>query len=219
MAAEMKRCVIIGAAPDTVLPSAQEILKKAEYVICADGGLDYAKKAGISPDLVIGDFDSAQCQQSGNWDTVTLPREKDDTDLLAAVKEGFAKGYHSFWIFGALGGRLDHSYGNLSVLQYIHTHGGTGILEDEQTLVSLCTPESGAFFLNHRVGETVSVFPFGCSQCVVTYRGLKYPLKSGRLSITAPLGISNVIVQDNAEIVVEDGTAVVMVLKSIIEDI
>ena len=209
----MKPCLIIGASPAAEAMLSETIRSEAYYVICADGGLDLAHRMNIVPDLVIGDFDSVTTPPEGDWKTIALPREKDDTDLLAAVKEGFAAGCREFRILGALGARLDHAYGNLSVLLYIANHGGIGVLEDSQTKVRLVRAGDAPLVLQKQIGETVSVFPFGAAQCTVTYQGLQYPLKHGILSIDTPLGVSNVICEATASINVEKGMAVVMIVK------
>lgn len=206
----MNECIVIGASPSATLPEGA-ILKTGD-VFCADGGLDLALRWGLTPTVVIGDFDSAQSAPEGPWETFRLPREKDDTDLLAAVKLALERGFQKFRIWGALGGRFDHAYGNLSVLRYLIDHGAYGVLEDGGTQVYLCTPETGTLMFTDRVGATVSVFPFGAPECTATYRGLQYPLEHGTLSIGVPIGASNVISEQHAEILVEQGMAVVMAL-------
>lgn len=206
----MKPCIIIGASPTCTVPAG--FSASGCYVICADGGYETARAIGVVPDVVIGDFDSAAAVPEGDFEVITLPREKDDTDLLAAVKLALEQGFRQFRILGALGGRLDHAYGNLSVLQFLAANGAVGVLEDGNTAVFLVRADDSPLVLEQQMGKTVSVFPFGVSQCVATYQGLQYPLEHGALSIEVPLGVSNVIVSDHAQITVEEGTAVVMVL-------
>lgn len=209
----MKPCIIIGASPSCTIPV--DFSSAGCYIVCADGGYETARSLGIVPDVVIGDFDSAAAVPEGDFEVISLPREKDDTDLLAAVKLALERGYRKFRILGALGGRMDHAYGNLSVLQFLAANGAVGVLEDENTVVSLVGAGDPPLVLEQQKGRTVSVFPFGVSQCVATYQGLQYPLEHGTLSIEVPLGVSNVIVSDHAQITVEAGTAIVIVLKEL----
>ena len=44
---------------------------------------------------------------------VRLPAEKDDTDMVAALRLGLARGYRDFRLYGAAGGRIDHTIANL----------------------------------------------------------------------------------------------------------
>ena len=124
MGTKIKTCVIVGASPTTDSTFIRPILKQADYIICADGGWNYVHLTGVCPHLIVGDFDSACDIIPKETESVSLPTHKDDTDLLVAVKEGLKRGYTDFVILGALGGRLDHTYGNLCVLQYILQHGG-----------------------------------------------------------------------------------------------
>ena len=92
MATEGKICMILGSAPleGDCIPagfSAEDC-----FVICADGGIDTARKLNIQPDLVVGDFDSAQGEPPEGVEVIRLPVEKDETDLLYAVKEAFRRG-------------------------------------------------------------------------------------------------------------------------------
>ena len=80
----MTECILIGASPEATLPPQFTVGNSA--VICADGGYDRAVSWGLHPDLVIGDFDSAHKLPEEPIPMIRLPQEKDDTDLLAAVK-------------------------------------------------------------------------------------------------------------------------------------
>ena len=168
---------------------------------------------GITPDIVIGDFDSAKEVPRGDWETIILPREKDDTDLLAAVKLALDRGCDDFTILGALGGRLDHSLGNLAVLQFLAEQGVAGVLMDEMTQVFLRQAGDTPLLLENQKGKTLSVFPFGTETCIVTYRGLKYPMEHGQLQSDVPLGVSNIIRENKAEVLVERGTAMILLLE------
>lgn len=209
----MKPCVIIGASPWCTVPAG--FPTEGCTVICADGGFETAQKLGIQPDIVIGDFDSASTVPSGDFELITLPVEKDDTDSMAAVKLALERGYREFQILGALGGRFDHSYANLSVLLLIAANGGTGVLLDDNSTITLRRGGDSSLVLKDCVGKTISVFPFGVPTCVVSYEGLYYPLEHGTLSIETSLGTSNHIVETEASIIVEEGVALIVMLNQV----
>ena len=52
-----KRCVVIGSSPDTDIETIKKTVKSDDFTVCADGGYLFAEKAGITPQLIIGDFD------------------------------------------------------------------------------------------------------------------------------------------------------------------
>ena len=113
----MKRCVIIGGAPINDYNRIKGLLSDDDFIIACDSGLVHLEKSGITPNLIIGDFDSFDKPKT-NIETIVLPREKDDTDSFFAVKEAVRRGFDELLIFGAIGGRLDHSLGNISILLY-----------------------------------------------------------------------------------------------------
>ena len=51
-------CWIVGAGPCGGLHAEGFAPKKEDYIIAADGGLRYLEDAGVSPDMVVGDFDT-----------------------------------------------------------------------------------------------------------------------------------------------------------------
>ena len=93
MGTKVKTCVIVGASPTTDSTFIKPILKQADYIICADGGWNHVYRTGVSPHLIVGDFDSACDIIPKETESISLPTHKDDTDLLVAVKEGLKRGY------------------------------------------------------------------------------------------------------------------------------
>lgn len=214
MANERKVCMIIGSAPITGEKLPGGFSPEDCYVICADGGIDSAARLGITPNLIVGDFDSAQTSPPEDVETIHLPVEKDETDMLYAVKEGFRRGFSSFVLLGGLGGqRFDHSIANLCVLSYIADRGGRAVLADGGTSVFMLT--SGRLVFTELKGATLSVFPFGVGSCTVSYKGLQYPLTNSTLSLDDALGVSNCIVEDRAEVFLHQGRALVILEETV----
>jgi thiamine pyrophosphokinase len=208
----MKKCIVIGSVPLKDDGAVQEIGRENCYVICADGGLDNAIRFGITPDLMIGDFDSVQNSLPEGIEIIRLKVEKDDTDSMAAVREGLKRGYHDFILTGVLGGeRFDHSIANLCVLSYLCHQGCKAVLWDGNCRTFLIRESS--LTLTSLKGSTVSVFPFGSLSCTVSYTGMKYPLTRKTLVPDFPLGVSNRIEEDSARIVVHSGNALIIVLS------
>lgn len=116
----MGKCVIIGAgACDTRRLRERLAVNDGDLCIAADGGMDHLSEIGLTPDIVLGDMDSLENEdvirsQRADFCVKRLPAEKDDTDMLAAIKEGLAAGYRQFELYGALGGRIDHTLANIS---------------------------------------------------------------------------------------------------------
>lgn len=209
-------CVIIGAGDLTVgrIPYQPE----TDYVIAADGGLMYCGVLEIEPDLIIGDFDSVdgeyaeaveQIRQGMPEKVVTLPVEKDDTDMLSAVKCGLEKGYRNFRLYAANGGRLEHTIANIQILKYLKEHDAVGYIMDGTGMILLAQNETISF--RDTMEGYVNVFSFNEKAHGVSIRGLKYELDHATLTNTVPLGISNEFVGQKSEISVEDGTLLIIV--------
>ena len=179
-------CYIFGAgaftAPDS--PPAPE-----DYVIAADAGWLACRRAGIRPDLLLGDFDSLG--QVPDFPSVErVPVEKDDTDVMLAVKKGLERGCRLFRIYGGMGGsRTDHTIANLQTLAYLARHGAQGWLYGPgETYTAIC---NGSLTLPAREEGIVSVFCLGPDARDVTIQGAQYPLSNGVLTADFPLGVSN----------------------------
>ena len=208
----MKQCIIIGSAPVEDLSVFQEFDAQNAFIICADGGLDTALAAKLKPNVVIGDFDSAKAAPPANTETIRLLREKDDTDMLSAVKEGFHRGYTDFVLIGSIGGRFDHTYANICTLQYILSMGGHGLMANAKEKIFLMP--GGRLHLRGMRGDTASVYPFGAANAAVTYTGMKYPLNESVLTTAEPRGTSNIIDSDAPTVTVLSGQVVIYVLRA-----
>ena len=181
-----------------------------DCVIAADGGYQILLERGVTMDLVVGDFDSIGFRPD-HPNVVDLPVEKDDTDTMAAIKIALARGYRDFLLLNCAGGRLDHTYANLTALCYLQSHNARGTLIDGNCAAQVIG--KGRIVLNHRCGDGLSLFPIGCRQAVVSGEGVLYPLRSLCLQADFPLGVSNRIVSDSAWIAVEDGILLIILEK------
>lgn len=215
----MKRegtCIIIGAGDLTVgsLPYNPD----TDYVIAADGGLMYCGVLELEPDLILGDFDSLDGEYAKAVEAikaqlpekvVTLPVEKDDTDMLAAVKHGLKRGYRSFRLYGANGGRLEHTIANIQVLKYLKEQDAVGYIMDGTGMILLAQNETILF--RETMDGYVNIFSLNEKAHGVTIRGLKYELKDATLTNAMPLGISNEFMGAPSEVSVKDGTLLIIV--------
>ncbi len=116
------RCVVIGAAPiNNYEQIKKELSPESDFYIFCDGGLNHQKSLGVTPNLIVGDFDSHEkpAQDAETPQIITLPREKDDTDTFFAVKEALSRGFTEFLLTGVTGKRLDHTLSNISILLYL----------------------------------------------------------------------------------------------------
>ena len=199
----MGKCVIFCAAEFQAL---LEPIGPEDHVIAADGGLKHTEKLGISPDEILGDFDSLGYIPR---DSRVFPVEKDDTDAMLAVRRGLDLGYREFILYGSLDGpRLDHTVANFQTLQFLCDHGAFGYLAGNDTLVTVV--KNGTLRFPAGCEGTVSVFCMGTDAEGVTLKRLYYPLEQGKLTAGFPLGVSNHFTGDPAEISVDQGSLLVL---------
>lgn len=206
----MKRCIIITAYLEK--PIRQSLrLHEDDFIICADGGYDLAKKEGIIPHIVIGDFDSGKEPDGVPENVIHVPVEKDDTDTLLCLKYGIQRGFQVCGIVGGIGGRLDHTIANLQALSYGCDLGKYVVLLNGDNIVTLLNP--GKMQFSKREGYKLSLFSYTEYCKNVTIKGVKYPLTNALLDHSFPIGISNEILADKAELSFDKGKLLVMLSK------
>ncbi len=198
----MSNCVIFcaGGFESLAVP-----IQETDYIIAADGGYRHTQALNITPDAILGDFDSLEKIPEG---ATVFPVEKDDTDAMLAVRHGLSKGCKRFVLYGALDGpRLDHTVANLQALLFLADKGAEGYLVGN-TQIAFTVLKSRTFPAS--CAGTVSVFCLGSDATGVTLENLKYPLKDGTLTAGFPLGVSNHFTGKPARISVEDGTLLII---------
>ncbi len=180
----MKTCIIFCAGGFDRL---RWPIESGATVIAADGGLRHTQALGITPDVVLGDFDSLGYVPDG---AAVFPVEKDDTDAMLAVRHGLALGCREFVLYGGLdGSRVDHTVANFQTLQYLADRGARGTLVGLTHMATVIKDGSISFPAEHT--GILSVFCMGADAQGVSIRGAKYELESGTLTAGFPLGVSN----------------------------
>lgn len=195
--------VLGGDAPAKDL--LESCMRQADLTLAADSGLTAFDTAGLMPDMLIGDMDSVApdvlARYEGKLPEHRLNCIKDDTDGVDALDVAIRRGADEITLLGALGGRLDHALANLMLLVRAHHHGVRAqILEKGLRIVRV----DGSYALHGAKGDTVSLLPLGEAHGV-TLRGFFYPLYDHTLKSDYPLGVSNVVTEDEALVSVKQG--------------
>ena len=183
----MRRCVVIGGADIGRYDRIRSCLRTNDFYICCDSGLKHREGLGITPDLIVGDFDSHENPHL-ETETITLPCEKDDTDTVFAVKEALTRGFQEFLLVGVIGGRLDHTLGNVSLLLMLNTHGKTAVAIDDYSEMEIVSnlpvqiSDRYAFFSLLNISGTAQG---------ITIKNAKYPLHDAEITCEYQYGISN----------------------------
>ncbi len=198
----MRRCVVIGGADIERYDRIRSYLREDDFYICCDSGLKHQKNLDIRPDLIVGDFDSYENPHM-EIETIVLPREKDDTDTVFAVKEALNRGFQDFLLVGVVGGRLDHTLGNISLLLMLSSYGKSVVAVDDFSEIEIVSDnptqisDKYAFFSLLNISGTAQG---------ITIQNAKYPLKDAEITCEYQYGISNeVIPGKTAEVYVQKG--------------
>jgi len=211
MTDKYKRAVIFCWSESDRIPFE---INKSDFIICADSGSNYAKRLGIAPDVVLGDFDSSVCpDKNGKFDLLVLPTEKDDTDAMFAARYALKNGFKSIFMAGGLGGRLDHTLGAISVMKYINSNGANCEISDGFTHVFQIHAHDKRIIPYNPNIKYISVFPSDGHSSGVSIKGLKYPLNGYNLSSDFPIGVSNELIPNtDGEITAGDGDLTVIII-------
>lgn len=199
----MGKCIIFCAAQFHGLVAP---LEADDYIIAADGGLAHTKALGITPNCILGDFDSLGYVPA---DSTVFPVEKDDTDAMLAVRRGLQLGCKEFYLYGSLDGkRLDHTVANFQTLQFLCDHGAHGYLIGRDYMVTAV--KDGTLTFPDTATGIFSVFCMGADATGVSITGGKYEAEKATLSAGFPLGVSNHFVGKSVHIRVENGSLLVL---------
>ena len=209
MGTKMKAFIYTGGK---ILPeNITEAPDKDDIAIAADSGYHSARLLGVTPDILLGDFDSIGAdlgKLDANTEIIKVPAEKDFTDTQLAVDTALKKGANEIIIIGGLDGRLDHTLSNLSILEdmwdkkiFCHITNGFNrvrLIDSTSTLI----PKSQFKYL--------SIIAISKLLKGVEIKGCKYPLSNAKIEKNFQFAVSNEIEGNCALISVRKGRAYIV---------
>jgi thiamine pyrophosphokinase len=198
---------------------ARAALQTGDLIIAADGGGRHCLSLGIGPAVVIGDFDSLTAKELNHFkaqgaEIIQHPTHKDETDLELALLYAAERGAKEILVLGALGGRLDMTLSNFLL---------TAHAKLRQQKISFLAGKQRLYPVYHQVqvegrpGDVVSLIPIGGDVTGVTTQGLEYPLNAETLHFGTTRGISNVLLGHTAEVTIQSGMLLCIVLAQPID--
>ncbi len=203
--------LIVAAAPETDYAYVKQQAAQADYVICADAGLRHAAACGLTPDLLVGDFDSGM-QPPAGIRTIRLKPEKDDIDLMCCTRQALTMQPDTITYVCASGGRIDHFLANLSLLEYVHSCGARAVFCDSRNRVTF---HPGRCLMRYQADPSykyLGIVPLDATLEHVTLRGLKYELTDATLYRAEIISTSNEPAAQQYSI--EIGTGCALVIES-----
>ncbi len=198
----MNRCVIIGAAKISNHDKIRTFLRADDFYIVCDGGLNHLEPLKITPNLIVGDFDS-HSNPHLPVETIVLPHEKDDTDSVFALKTALKRGFKDFLFLGMLGGRIDHELGNLCMLLKCFEENVKAIMVDDFSVLEVVgqkkvfIPDDFSYF---------SILNLWGTAHKITIRNALYNLEEAEIPLTYQYGVSNEVLKGKkAEVSAKEG--------------
>ncbi len=188
-----------------------------EYIICADGGANHLKDLGIKPDVIIGDLDSIspndlEYYKSLNVEIIKYPTKKDETDTQLALQYAARLPIKEIILLGVIGDRIDHSIGNIYLMENLVLKGFKVSIINENNIVYLINKEIEFY---GEIGDVVSLLPYSDKVTGILTDGLEYPLYNKDMIKSNPFGISNVLSKNKIRISIKSGLLLVIFAKDL----
>lgn len=180
---------------------------EADLVVCADRGIVHAQNMKLVPDIIIGDFDSYTGEIPQCGEVYRAIPEKDYTDTMLALTVVIERGATDISLYGATGGRFDHTFANIQALIYAHEHGSKMTIYDEDNIITV--QGRGTSLYPSYKDWYFSVFSLTEKLYIGRMSGVKYPLRNYVIKQSFPLGVSNEII-GTAIITIENGLALIV---------
>lgn len=215
----MKKTLIISGGNVNLEFAAKYCEKEQfDYFIVADNGLKVAEDIGITPDYIVGDFDSISpliLYKYENRNDVSIRRfmpEKDFTDTYAAIDIAIEGGSFSIHILGGTGSRLDHTIANILMLQMALEKGVEAIIVSENNRIRLLGRKCRRIIIKKENYKYVSLIPFTPVVTNITTVGMKYNIEKYNMYVDKEIsrGVSNEILGSEGEISIDEGTLIVI---------
>jgi len=211
----LKRIIVFSNGYYNNMNFYSELITSNDYIICADGGANYALSIGVRPDMVVGDLDSIDktvYKQLLDLGTTIekYPCEKDMSDLEIALEKAIEYQPEEIVIFGALGNRLDQTLNNINILLLPLRNDIKASIVDEYHQVQLFNKK---ITINGNSDDYLSLYPLTEDVSGVTTEGLKFPLNGEILYFASTRGLSNEFINNMATITIEKGLLLVIKVK------
>jgi thiamine pyrophosphokinase len=217
--AQMRTIIFANGIINPATP-VRTMINSSELIIAADGGARHCLTLDLTPNVIIGDFDSLSPEEINRFqdtgvELIRHPVHKDHTDLELALEHAAARGADEITILGGLGGRLDQSAASLLLLASPEWQKTPIRLVDGRQSALVLRGE-GSLTLQGHVGDIVSLLAMAGDAKGISTRGLEYPLRKEDLAIGSSHGVSNTLLSETAEVHLEEGLLLVVQIHGLV---
>lgn len=206
----MSKCVIVGGVKINNTDQIKKYIDETDFVFACDSGIESCKDIGVTPNLIVGDFDSHK-KPDTDIEIITLPTAKDDTDTMFATKEAVKRGFSEVVLLGVVGDRIDHTLANVYILSYLQDEGVNGMIVDDFSEMLIISKNGQNI---SRISDNYRFFSLICLEGKVegvTIKNAKFPLENGIITPNHQYATSNeVLPGEVAEVSIEKGSALLV---------
>ena len=209
----MSRIFLVSYCDNEDIDLLKQMYSECDVVVGVDQGAEILLRNGLSPDYVIGDFDSFQIDKSvlsESCQIITLHPEKDESDLEYAIWLVECSIINTsveapeIIIFNNLQGRIDHV---LTTVFLLETHQNVRIVNATQ---EVCLVDKH-FSMKLPPNTCISLIPVSDEVNGVSTEGLYFKLVNETLHRNSSRGLSNKVVDKNVAVNFSDGKLLVVV--------
>lgn len=204
------KALVVGASKIFNTCLLKQQLSHYSYVVAVDGGVTNCRLLGYDFHYVVGDFDSYTLKLNDNFKNITkLETMKDETDMFVAIKKLIDKGYKKIDIIGGMGGRFDHTYSNVQLINNFCCENVTVKLIDEQNVLTILS--SGTHKVMNENNSYVSFFSLVDS--IITLKNFKYEIDNYKLKTNDSLCVSNEFLENKDGEIFINGKILMVISK------
>ena len=204
---QINKCIIIASGTIGNIFDYEKIIKEADLIICADGGLRYLDKLSVNPHVILGDFDSVDSSliekyRNRNIKVYDYPTRKDATDSELAIDFAISNQPNEVIMLGMVGTRMDHTLINMQMLIKFDGLGIDAQIINDNNVIYFVNKK---ITIKGKINDQVSIVAITDEVVGITTKGLEYPLVGETISFGESRGVSNVFSSEEIEINFESG--------------
>lgn len=193
----------------------KKYINSSDYIISVDGGARHLRTMGVTPNILIGDFDSTKAEDLQYFvdlgiSNYKFPAEKDMTDSELAIEMVVEMGADEVLFIGAMGSRMDHSLANVFMLKKCMDIGLKACIVDENNRIYIA---NSTITIKKQENYKLSLIPVSERVTGVTTYGLKYRLDNATMLLGTSWGVSNEFLEDEATVTIDEGVLLVCVSR------
>lgn len=195
--------------------------REDDLVIAVDSGLKHLKQISVRPNVILGDFDSAdgdllrEYMSDPDIEWIRHNPIKDSTDTELAVLTALESGVDEIDILGGFGGRFDHTLANV-YLCFLSKSAKIYMIDARNRMYAIHAKTGETrIYKEKQWGKYISLFPMFGEIQNVSIKGVKYPLQDKTLSLfnEPSLTTSNEIVDEFASILFRGSSILIVESK------